>query len=856
MMSPEDKIRRELALEDESINESIRKYHEALNGRPATPTKKAKGPTPLSELPPGLSLVYKAIIPYCKAIQDFKEESFAGGRLKDTRKFLNQFSNEELAFIVARRIVMSIGLSDTEPVQRVALNICKLLQDHLEYKLFNFRYPGYVKTIMKNFKTADQEFKRIVLKHSRNKMNAKEIEWYEKCPLAKQLNYVPLEDLAYSMEGQVHVGIKLIDLFIESTGYVEKVRKHSSKQSERVYYLKASPVILELLKKAHTKNEILHPLYMPMVIKPLEWKGIFGGGYLNNAALERHPFIKQRDKSILELYKGAKMPRVYKAVNNLQSVPWRINKQVFDVLNELWKCNARVAKLPGELEEPLPPFPWGEDVSKAEFKRIKEEFPEQVKAWKHERHDVWDRNARNTSKRVAIATKIELAQKFINDEEIFFCYQIDWRGRIYPIQTFLNPQSDDTGKALLEFSKGKPLGSRGAYWLQIHLANEFDKDYFFNKKKLSKLTFEDRIKWVETREELILDSARNPLDGARYWMNADHPFQFLAACFEYLGYKEQGEGFISHISVGVDGSCNGLQNFSAMQRDTFGGTATNLIPSEFPADVYDDVLELLEHKVALAAGFDNRLAKAWIGKLDRDIVKTPVMTYPYNVSAYGVRDQIKDELKDRDTKESKYIEIDNFEAAKYLTPLLLESIAEVVVAAKEVMDWLKKVAKVSSKAGLALSWTTPIGFTPFQDYKKSLMKRVQTFFGGIRIPLSIKKETDVRDSMKQVNGIAPNWVHSFDASHLMLTVNECFENGITDFSAIHDSYGTHPSDVDQLGIILRNKFIEQYSTDVLAKFRASVVKQLSPTEAKKIPKLPKKGSLDLSVIRESAYFFA
>jgi len=46
----------------------------------------------------------------------------------------------------------------------------------------------------------------------------------------------------------------------------------------------------------------------------------------------------------------------------------------------------------------------------------------------------------------------------------------------FPMGKYLHPQADDSGKALLEFSKGKRLGDRGPFWLKIHGANCFGMD--------------------------------------------------------------------------------------------------------------------------------------------------------------------------------------------------------------------------------------------------------------------------------------------------------------------------------------------------------------------------------------------
>jgi DNA-directed RNA polymerase len=167
---------------------------------------------------------------------------------------------------------------------------------------------------------------------------------------------------------------------------------------------------------------------------------------------------------------------------------------------------------------------------------------------------------------------------------------------------------------------------------------------------------------------------------------------------------------------------------------------------------------------------------------------------------------------------------------------------------------LQEVAKISAKAGVPITWTTPIGFMPRQEYLEQKSVRVESFFGGIRIRLTLAEDVpDKLDKRKQKDGIAPNFVHSMDASHLMLTVNKCKEAGITNFSMIHDSYGTHACDTEKLSELLREAFIEQYQQPVLDNFREEVQQRVLEEE---LPEVPKKGDLDLSLVRQSRYFFA
>lgn len=60
---------------------------------------------------------------------------------------------------------------------------------------------------------------------------------------------------------------------------------------------------------------------------------------------------------------------------------------------------------------------------------------------------------------------INLSKDF-SGKKFWFTYQYCTRGRIYPVQSILNPQSDKRGKALLKFIDGdvEPLTTRGEYW--------------------------------------------------------------------------------------------------------------------------------------------------------------------------------------------------------------------------------------------------------------------------------------------------------------------------------------------------------------------------------------------------------
>jgi DNA-directed RNA polymerase len=176
------------------------------------------------------------------------------------------------------------------------------------------------------------------------------------------------------------------------------------------------------------------------------------------------------------------------------------------------------------------------------------------------------------------------------------------------------------------------------------------------------------------------------------------------------------------------------------------------------------------------------------------------------------------------------------------------------------MDWLKEASKVAASDGLPVYWTNPAGLPIVQAYKEALGTKINLYFDGKRRTFTISNDGERLDSRKQAAGIAPNFVHSCDSGHMMRTLVKCKEVGLTHFSFIHDSFGTHAGDMGDLSYILREAFVEQYSQDILGAFRKELVEQLSGTGSTnlvdKLPPVPPFGSLDLSLVVESNYFFA
>lgn len=137
-----------------------------------------------------------------------------------------------------------------------------------------------------------------------------------------------------------------------------------------------------------------------------------------------------------------------------------------------------------------------------------------------------------------------MARRLIDEEAFYYPHNLDFRGRAYPMHPHLNHLGSDLCRGLLVFADGKPLGPQGLRWLKIQLANLYGGS-------VGKMSFDSRAAFTESHMENILDSARRPLEGKRWWLEAEDPFQFLAACLDLHDALASGnpETFVSCLPV-------------------------------------------------------------------------------------------------------------------------------------------------------------------------------------------------------------------------------------------------------------------------------------------------------------------
>lgn len=719
---------------------------------------------------------------------------------------------------------------------------------------------------------------------------------------------------AWSADLKVRVGAVLIDTIIRTTGWFE-VGDAYERQPHRKpkLVLRVKPGLEEWIAGRLDQQEVSSPAWKPTVIPPKRWKGTKRGGYHTDYVraprlIRFHAYQIDQKARAEDEYDALDMPEVYDALHFLQETPWRVNQAVLAVVKSVmadnkWvggSGNSRLGGIPlSEFPRPSrpvgcpPPFephiegcPYAaKEGARAAFLEWSKAHPKEALAYRGQMTDYFRKNATAVSNLRAASRTFRVALEYAGFERFYFPHMLDFRGRMYPIPVGLQPQGQDLARGLLEFAEGKAITKEngGAGWLAINLATHWGYD---------KVSFDERIAWVEQREEMWRRIAADPLRNTEWSDQADkkHRWQALAAIYDWVAFLDHGFGYVSHAPVAVDGTCNGIQHFAAMMRDEDVGKHVNLTPGEKPRDIYqlvaDELMEKLR-RIKKQRGKPGAHAKFWMsfanaeGKLPRALTKRQVMVLPYSATREAFFRYTKlwlDETSppvvsvDADQKtRDKEVKL-RYERLSFLTTHLWDTVSEVVKGPTTVMQWLKDCAELAALGNQPIYWKTPSGFVVRHFYGKMLSRQVECKLDGGRHQLVFEQPTKDLDVSSQLLGIAPNFVHSQDAAAMVLCINMAADCGdITAFYAVHDQFGTHAADMWDLAKYLRRAFVHVHQTDVLWEFRERCLavmrdhlmaeREIDYLEASQIaderlPPLPSRGSLDLSSVLASEYFFA
>ncbi|XP_069784269.1 DNA-directed RNA polymerase, mitochondrial isoform X2 [Narcine bancroftii] len=585
---------------------------------------------------------------------------------------------------------------------------------------------------------------------------------------------------------------------------------YSFRSNKQIGFIKPHPILTQNLEEAAETTLIFDSSVMPMVCPPIPWTSPrFGAYVLTPTKLMRCMEGALQHQLLLEKCNSCDLHVVLDSLNQLGNCAWKVNKPILDLIISIFNDKgSEKLEIPPPLSEApdMPKYDSKCDMSSAAKSSLKRKM-----AW------VRKKSAEMHSLRMDALYKLSIANH-VRDEIFWFPHNMDFRGRTYPCPPYFNHLGSDVTRAVLLFAEGKPLGEHGLNWLKIHLVN------LTGFKKSCSL--KERLSFANNFIDDILDSADNPL---------------------------------------TDGSCNGLQHYAALGRDAIGASSVNLMPCEVPQDVYSRVSEQVEEFRKQDAENNVKIAQILEGFISRKVMKQTVMTVVYGVTRFGGRLQIEKKLKEIENFPKEYV----WDASHYLVQQVFNSLTEMFTSTREIQGWLSESARLIARSGSSVEWVTPLGLPIVQPYHRTRTALLRNSLQNLKLQIS-HDTTQRPDTVKQKNAFPPNFIHSLDSTHMMLTAVYCYRAGIT-FVSVHDCFWTHALTVDIMNKICREQFVALHNQPILqdlSRFLVNKYRYNIPVEkkAKKLKEYKtmlemlsrtlKTGEFDLEKVKESTYFFS
>lgn len=761
---------------------------------------------------PGRMLLNRCTTELASEIETWLRKSEAGpGRKHRCLPFLSQLPPEKIA-VIASKVVID-ALSTERMLTGTCIAVGRAVEDEILLSELAANSPQFLKDVQKKtFKKVGQKFKRRFAREAAKAVDLVTKRWTKADALA--------------------VGLVLVEMLAARTGIIEIITKLNSR-GRRYCVIQPSKDINKWIKDCHEYHETLEPMFLPTIEKPLEWNNPWVGGY---ASLEwrPRPLVKSRSKAYQESLSSSLSPQVYSAVNFIQNTPWVVDQYIMELVKDEWKEGLTTDGLPPSNDESLPTKP--EDIdTNAEARRN----------WRKAAAKIHFLNESYESQRLLVLKSLFVAEKMAAHGRLWFPHQLDFRGRGYPLPLFMHPQGVSYAKAMLRFADGKPLRTDADQFpLYVHAANKYGID---------KQTLKSRIRWVEENKQEITRIGSGDLS-SRLWRQADEPFAFVAACRELRGLWQTGAGYISSLPIAMDATTQGLQIYSMLLRDTTAAFATNVLPSDKPSDPYQFVADKVIAK--LSASPDPLAAALLQFGIDRTATKRQTMTLPYGLTLHSCITYTREWLEDRIRKTGNNpFGLETYKPVSLLGKTIWESIGDVVGSAQRGMDFIRACISVLIDNNVTPYWMTPIGFPVRMRYENYDVVTVSTRIGAKAKVLSIRQENGIQSKRKALNGGPANYIHSLDGFGGLLghTVNMCAANKINHLGSVHDQILCLSGDYMTVSSCVREATIDLFSRDLLKEFRNGLLTML-PSSAN-LPEVPEYGSLDITKVRDSDYYF-
>ncbi|CAK6687169.1 DNA-directed RNA polymerase [Synechococcus sp. CBW1107] len=572
-----------------------------------------------------------------------------------------------------------------------------------------------------------------------------------------------------------------------------------------------SPETYKIIDDLNQSHIALASPKLPTIEPPIPWTEERPGGWHDSRFRpSTSRLILNSNDAYQEQFRRVAGSEALAALNDIQTVPFRLNENVYEVMKVLAERRYSIGKFryDGPIEVP--------DCT-ATTKEEQEEYNKMATS-------IYDHNAL-LLRRNAATMQLMRASQAIEGKVFYLPSALDWRGRIYYQTQSIDPQAADPSRALLYFKEEGPINMS---WLSRAAATTYGLD---------KASWAEREQWAQDNMSMLLRVGVDPMGHLSEWEAAYEPWQFLAICCE-LSEIQSGKT-TSGLPIGLDATNSGMQIHAALTRDAATAAMVNLLDADTPADAYKEVLEAIQAAMPELAH-----------KVDRKDAKNIVMPRIYSATRYSARLKLRER---RDDKRREIIRAESTGSPKLDDLLTGNDIKRIVDyayqhAMPDVLPSLERnltALQAMVKHSPTRKWSTPTGLRLDATVENQQSIQYQTLmFGGtqLRVNASVPGSVSLPET---VSGFPANYTHSLDAAlmHRVILARQG-----RPLAVIHDCLLMRSSDADVFSALVREEFIRLYKEPLLERLAADLQVPL--------PKELELGELDLDAIRGSRFFFS
>jgi DNA-directed RNA polymerase len=252
-------LENQLELEAEMMTGGIHRFRKALD---AAVSGNREGQTKH-----GRAILSRIIEAVSEGVRDIQDNPKSNRDI--THGLIKDMDAEQVAFIAC------VSLVDSLSKKTILLHVASTIganieiQDRLDKWIASEGSvaENTIKLAMKKGMTA----RRFGLTHKMNKDGYNHTQW--------------------SKTDRIHVGLRMVDVIIKTTGIIELTKQVISSK-KTVNHIKATQGTEEWVKAFNEIAEVAKPMYAPCIIPPKEWTGVTGGGY-HGKIIDELPIVRR-----------------------------------------------------------------------------------------------------------------------------------------------------------------------------------------------------------------------------------------------------------------------------------------------------------------------------------------------------------------------------------------------------------------------------------------------------------------------------------------------------------------------------------------------------------------------------------